>query len=136
MCALVAIVVWVAAQRDAFDPDRRDLPLELLEGERPVIELYDRPLKPWVEPGTVVAGAAPALNLGMFLPAVVDTDWQPIGTGLMDTLAQWREVGLDELVEQRLFGPAASVVRARVYWRVGERARSGGGHDVRTTLAA
>ena len=76
---LVGVVAWVLGQRDAFDPDRRDLPLELLEAERPVIEIYKRPLKPWIEPGTELALAAPGAALAPFPEALADTAWQPKG---------------------------------------------------------
>ncbi len=76
---LVGVVMWVLGQRDAYDPDRRDLPLELLEAERPVIEIYKRPLKPWIEPGTELTVAAPGAALAPFPETLADGAWQPKG---------------------------------------------------------
>jgi hypothetical protein len=76
---LVAIVAWVAAQRDAFDPDQRDLPVELLDAERPAIPIYDRPLKPWVEPGTEFAAVGPGAGLTPYPAEIAGDDWQPKG---------------------------------------------------------
>lgn len=74
--ALVAVVGWVMGTRDDFDATERDLPVELLYVEREPIEIYNRPLAPWVEPGTVQVGAS-AFDFGEFPPAVADDAWQP-----------------------------------------------------------
>lgn len=73
--ALVGVVWWTLAQRDAYDPTERDLPIELLMVERPPIEIYNVPLKRWSEPGTSpTATATPAL--GLFPPSLIDENWQ------------------------------------------------------------
>jgi len=77
LCLLGVLVLWVQGTRDAFDPTDRDLPIELLYHERPAIEIYNPPLKLWVEPGQMAGPAA--LRLGAFPNAVVDERWQPIG---------------------------------------------------------
>ncbi len=73
---LAALVAWIVATRDAFDPRERDLPMELLYQERPAIEIYNRPLQLWAEPGQT-ATAVP--QLGAFPQAVVDAQWRPAG---------------------------------------------------------
>jgi hypothetical protein len=75
--ALIALGVWVMTTRDDFDPTERDLPIELLGDNSLQIDIYNRPLKPWVEPGQQLAGAA--FDLGPFPPATLDADWQPVG---------------------------------------------------------
>ena len=75
--ALIALVAWVTATRDDFDATERDLPIELLGDNSAQIEIYNRPLKPWVEPGQQMAGAA--FDLGPFPAATLDTEWQPVG---------------------------------------------------------
>ncbi|MGB5466059.1 MAG: DUF6599 family protein, partial [Sedimenticolaceae bacterium] len=75
--ALIALVVWVTTTRDDFDPTERDLPIELLGDNSAQIEIYNRPLRPWREPGQPMAGAA--FDLGPFPPPTLDADWQPVG---------------------------------------------------------
>ena len=75
--ALIALGVWVMTTRDDFDPTERDLPIELLGDNSLQIDIYNRPLKPWVEPGQQLAGAA--FDLGPFPPPTLDADWQPVG---------------------------------------------------------
>jgi hypothetical protein len=61
---LVATTVWVFAQRDAYDPSVRDLPPELLSRDGPKIQLYNQPIKPWLEPGGPSAiAASPSFGL-------------------------------------------------------------------------
>lgn len=72
--ALVALVMWVFGQRDAYDPAGRDLPPELLSADGPKMKLYNAPLKQWVEPGTqTTGGGTPAL--GLFPESVVADAW-------------------------------------------------------------
>ena len=75
--ALVALVAWLTTTRNNFDPTERDLPTELLGDNSREIEIYNRPLRPWVEPGQQMAGAA--FELGPFPPTVLDAVWQPAG---------------------------------------------------------
>jgi hypothetical protein len=75
--ALTALVAWVTTTRDDFDPTERDLPIELLGDNSRQIEIYNRPLRPWVEPGQPMAGAA--FDLGPFPPRTLDDEWQPVG---------------------------------------------------------
>jgi hypothetical protein len=75
--ALIALGAWVMTTRDDFDPTERDLPIELLGDNSLQIDIYNRPLKPWVEPGQQLAGAA--FDLGPFPQSTLDADWQPVG---------------------------------------------------------
>lgn len=77
LAALAAVVAWVAAQKDAFNPSERDLPYTLL-AENPVQDrLYRQPLRPWVDPGSQLGtGAGPAqVELGLFPLAVLEGGW-------------------------------------------------------------
>ena len=75
--ALIALGAWVMTTRDDFDPTQRDLPIELLGDHSRQIEIYNRPLRPWVEPGQPMAGAA--FDLAPFPPRTLDDEWQPVG---------------------------------------------------------
>ena len=72
--ALAVLVAWVLGQRDAYDPGMRDLAPELLSRDGPKIQLYHQPLKPWIEPGSVVAGAAP-VDMGPFPATLIGEGW-------------------------------------------------------------
>jgi hypothetical protein len=74
---LIALGAWVATTRDNFDPAERDLPIELLGDNSRQIELYNRPLSSWVEPGQPIAGTV--FSLGPFPPRTLDAEWQPVG---------------------------------------------------------
>ncbi len=76
--ALVGVAVWVAAQRDAYDPAMRDLAPELLSRDGPKIQLYNQPLKPWVEPGQSIAVAATP-NIAPFPPTLLNDGWSLAG---------------------------------------------------------
>ena len=75
--ALLALLAWVMTTRNDFDPTERDLPIELLRDNSQLIEIYNRPLKPWVEPGQQMAAAA--FDLGTFPADTLDAEWQPVG---------------------------------------------------------
>ena len=75
--ALIGLGAWVTTTRDDFDPTERDLAIELLGDNSRQIEIYNRPLKPWVEPGQYLAGAA--FDLGPFPARALDDEWQPVG---------------------------------------------------------
>ena len=74
---LIGLGAWVTTTRDDFDPTERDLAIELLGDNSRQIQIYNRPLKPWVEPGQQVAGAA--FDLGPFPAHTLDDEWQPVG---------------------------------------------------------
>ena len=72
---LVLVAAWVVRQRDRYDPAERDLSMEALREGSVEDNLYRRPLKPWVEPGTEGA-AAPAPDLGIFPDGLLDGGWK------------------------------------------------------------
>ena len=77
LAALAAMLVWVFAQKENYNPAERDLPYWML-AERPVEDrLYRRPLVRWRAPGSAVAGAASGgkVDLGWFPPAVLSGGW-------------------------------------------------------------
>ena len=74
---LIALGAWVATTRDNFDPSERDLAIELLGDNSRQIELYQRPLKFWEEPGQSTAGSA--FDLGPFPANTLDDAWRPVG---------------------------------------------------------
>jgi hypothetical protein len=89
LAALIALVAWVTTTRRDFDPRERDLPIELLN-DTAEITLYNRPVKPWVEPGQPLTGAT--LDLGSFPARTLDAEWQPVG--------RLRRFGADNLYEK------------------------------------
>lgn len=72
--ALAATVWWIAAQRDNFNPADRDLTFEVLAAHPVEDRLYQVPLKPWVEPGSVATGAT-SLDLGLFPASILSGGW-------------------------------------------------------------
>jgi hypothetical protein len=89
-CALGGVVIWVLAQRDAFDPEARDLSPALLVRPGPAIEIYNPPLSSWVEPGQSPITAKP--TLGALPLSILDEQWQPAGRA--------RRFGADNLYEK------------------------------------
>lgn len=79
LAVLAAAVVWVAAQRDRFDPADRDLSFAVLQQQSEPDRLYRRPLQVWVEPGRAPAGTAATPALGAFPPDILAGPWR-IGT--------------------------------------------------------
>lgn len=77
LLALIALIAWVMTTRNAFDPEERDLPIELLRSSAHEIPIYTRPLQLWVDPAQP-AGVA-AFDLGPFPAPVLDGEWQPVG---------------------------------------------------------
>lgn len=75
--ALLALIAWVMSTRDNFDPDERDLPIELQTSTADKIPIYNRPLKLWVDPSQPVTAAA--FDLGPFPAQTLDSEWQPVG---------------------------------------------------------
>lgn len=77
--SLAGIVVWTAAQRNAYDPGERDIPFEMLARSPVFDDLYKPPLKPWSEPGQ--KAAKEKVSLGLFPESVLDGGWR-IGSPL------------------------------------------------------
>ena len=77
ICVLAGVIIWVLAQRDAYDPATRDLPVELLVREGPAIAIYNAPLSPWFEPGQ--SQFPPREALGPLPETILDEQWQLVG---------------------------------------------------------
>lgn len=75
---LVAVIAWVWSTGDDIDPSSRDLPVALLEGDRPKIHIYNLPLRRWVEPGST-APTAPMVDLGLFPVSLIADGWSLVG---------------------------------------------------------
>ena len=71
---LTLILVWVAAQKDHFNPTSRSLSPELLLESSDSTELYTPPLKSWSENSADTHAAAP--DLGIYPDAILDSVWQ------------------------------------------------------------
>jgi hypothetical protein len=72
---LALVAVWVLLQKNRYDPAERDLSMEALAQSSVEDNLYRRPLKPWVEPGTA-GSTAPAPDLGVFPDGLLDGGWE------------------------------------------------------------
>ncbi len=77
ICVLAGVVIWVLNQRDAYDSAARDLAPDLLDRNRPTIEIYNAPLSPWFEPGRPQLPARAAL--GPLPETILDEHWQLVG---------------------------------------------------------
>ncbi len=76
--AMFSLLAWIASTRYDFDPNERDLPNDPQNSAAATdIEIYTRPLQPWVEPGHPTPSVA--FDLGPFPAATVDQDWHPTG---------------------------------------------------------
>ncbi len=74
---LLILIVWLRSTSNDFDPTERDLPVELLGDNSLAIEIYTRPLKPWIDPSLPITGSA--FDLGPFPAPTLDDQWQPVG---------------------------------------------------------
>jgi hypothetical protein len=74
---LIVLGAWVTTTRNDFDPAERDLAIELMGDNSRQIELYNQPLRSWVEPGQPLTGTA--FDIGPFPARTLDDDWQPVG---------------------------------------------------------
>ncbi len=75
-----AMGAWFYLQKDNYNPDDRDISMEVLLAQQVEDHLWEPPLHRWVEPGTVAAaaadgGAGPAIDLKIFPPSVLSDGW-------------------------------------------------------------
>jgi len=71
----IAMGVWFAAKRDAYDPTERDISFELLAANTVQDTLYKAPLKRWQDPSAApTAGGAP--SLGIFPDGILQDGWE------------------------------------------------------------
>lgn len=90
---VVLMGVWFAAQEDEFDPGERDIDIALLIEDSVEDQLYRTPFQQWMDPTmAVVGGAAPAPQVGIFPPAILDGGWK--------TTARVREYDESNLYEK------------------------------------
>lgn len=68
---LAGLVLWVALQKNQYDPQTRDLSIDQLTTAPDAIQLYHRPLKYWNESGTQPA----ELSIEPFPASIVDQQW-------------------------------------------------------------
>src|SRR5688572_28955834 len=73
---LVATGVWIAAQRDRFDPQERDVGFQTLVDSSVEDKLYQAPLKRWQESDTGAGGPGPAVDTGVFPAEILGDGWQ------------------------------------------------------------
>ncbi len=67
---------WFVLQKNQYNPDDRDISMEVLLAQQVEDHLWEPPLERWVEPGSQAAGgAAPALDLGVFPASTVSDGW-------------------------------------------------------------
>ncbi len=82
LCLLAGVVGWVMWRGMHPDPDLFAVEDALLTAKGASVPVYERPIQPWIEPGTAVNVAAPA-GLGPFPPAVTADGWQVVGAPQM-----------------------------------------------------
>jgi hypothetical protein len=73
---LVGVAVWIAAQRNRFDPKERDVGYQTLVDSSVEDKLYQAPLKRWQEPGSETSGPGPAVDTGIFPAEILADGWQ------------------------------------------------------------
>jgi hypothetical protein len=76
VAALIGAGLWIAAQKDNFDPAERDIGYQALVDSSVEDTLYRVPLQRWREPGTQGGPEAPAADLGVFPPELLAEGWQ------------------------------------------------------------
>ena len=72
---LIAAGMWVAAQKNAYDPSERDISMAIMEQSSVEDTLYETPLKLWVDPAQAGVGAV-GPSLGMLPAAILDGGWK------------------------------------------------------------
>jgi hypothetical protein len=72
----IAMGAWFYLQRDQYDPEDRDISMDVLLAQQVQDRLWEPPLQRWVEPGTLAApGAAPGVDLKIFPASVLSDGW-------------------------------------------------------------
>ncbi len=74
---VVLMGVWFASRKDAYDPRERDISIEMMVADSVSDNLYRTPFEQWTDPAaTVVTGEAPAPQVGVFPPTILDGGWK------------------------------------------------------------
>ena len=77
LAALTVAGLWVAWQKDNFDPGERDISIETLRAQSVKDTLYKTPLERWRDPALGAApGAAATIDVAPFPAGVVSTGWR------------------------------------------------------------
>jgi len=74
-----AMGAWFFLQKDNYNPDDRDISMDILLAQQVEDHLWEPPLQRWVEPGThavVAGGGAPAVDVGIYPASVVSNGWE------------------------------------------------------------
>lgn len=75
LVVILGFGVWVAAQKNTFDPAERDVSMEVLREQSVEDTLYRTPLKRWQEPGAGPV-AAVSVDLGPLPAELANAPWQ------------------------------------------------------------
>lgn len=75
VAATAGMGLWIAAQEDQFDPGERDISIEVLREQSVEDNLYQTPLKRWVDPAQATTGLPYAPDLGSFPAAILEGGW-------------------------------------------------------------
>lgn len=74
-----AMGAWFFLQKDNYNPDDRDISMDILLAQQVEDHLWEPPLQRWIEPGSHAAmagGAAPAMDLGVYPASVLSDGWE------------------------------------------------------------
>ena len=73
----IAMGAWFYLQKDNYDPDDRDISMEILLAQQVEDHLWEPPLKLWAEPGALgEATGAPAVDLGVYPASTLSEGWE------------------------------------------------------------
>ena len=78
LITLILIGSWFVLQQNNYDPDRRDLPIELLSNSSSPI-LYTPPIKIWTDPSQSADPGPTKVQLKPFPDSIVALGWQASG---------------------------------------------------------
>jgi hypothetical protein len=76
LIVLMLVGVWIVLQKDNYDPGERDIAFAQLQEDSVEDNLYRRPVELWIEPGTMVAGGEPTVDLGILPRSLLADGWQ------------------------------------------------------------
>ncbi len=101
---------WFVLQKNNYNPEDRDISMDVLLAQQVEDHLWEPPLLRWTEPGShvVVGGAAPAPTVGIFPASTVSEGWEESsrmqefdGTNLADKIngqeTQYKAYGFQKL---------------------------------------
>lgn len=73
----IGMGVWFVKQEDNYDPEDRDIKMDVLVAQQVEDHLWEPPLERWVEPGSraALAAGAPSIDLGIFPASTLSDGW-------------------------------------------------------------